>query len=364
MRGGTGRVQIMTDWIRLVRYVFLRMSKLERLLNFSAKVFETSRLKRSFLPEDFDQASCLRLLTSTHVIMSASPAPSPSTAQGQPLAPTDRGFLRHLQHETRTPLTSIIGFAQLLQEAAPTDARAFGECIERAGHRLSHVLHQVTLLLQAVNGSYTSRDIRWNPAEDLLAGIDIAEAMQTLLPATEVSKPVTCKALIRAEVEETDEFFLCRDYFRDIVHTAVESATRHLIWRTMQYEEQMGHLSLSVSYVDEMLIVNVCTSPPDAASVASSGDAAAKDIAYRVQKDISLAPSSSSGRSPRSIPFPTSRASTVEDTLLHMLAEQLNGAASVNVSPDGVHAARIAIPVARRSGGATRTPLDHRYDAP
>ena len=63
-------------------------------------------------------------------------------------------FLANMSHEVRTPLTGILGFAEVLAAEVADDQRPFVRYIERNGHRLLDTLNAVLDLSQLEAGEY------------------------------------------------------------------------------------------------------------------------------------------------------------------------------------------------------------------
>lgn len=61
-------------------------------------------------------------------------------------------LLSNMSHEVRTPLTSILGFAELIADADPDDPEALATSIRRSGHRLLDTLDSVLQVSQLQSG--------------------------------------------------------------------------------------------------------------------------------------------------------------------------------------------------------------------
>ncbi|PSQ80635.1 MAG: hypothetical protein BRD41_04660 [Bacteroidetes bacterium QS_1_63_11] len=62
-------------------------------------------------------------------------------------------LLANMSHEVRTPLTSILGFAELIADANPDDPKPLAASIRRSGHRLLDTLDSVLQVSQLESGA-------------------------------------------------------------------------------------------------------------------------------------------------------------------------------------------------------------------
>lgn len=74
--------------------------------------------------------------------------------QAEEMSRLKSAFLANMSHEIRTPLTAILGFADVLEEMAPTK-NEFVNLIQQSGTRLLHTLDSVLDLAQLEAGSKT-----------------------------------------------------------------------------------------------------------------------------------------------------------------------------------------------------------------
>lgn len=64
-------------------------------------------------------------------------------------------LLNNMSHEFRTPITSILGYADLILEEPEADHREFARRIQTSGRRLSHTLRAVLEMAQIESGQMT-----------------------------------------------------------------------------------------------------------------------------------------------------------------------------------------------------------------
>ncbi len=68
--------------------------------------------------------------------------------RAEEMARLKTAFLHNISHEFRTPLTSILGYAQVLYEVVDEEFREFVQCIEESGQRLMNTLNAMLDLAQ------------------------------------------------------------------------------------------------------------------------------------------------------------------------------------------------------------------------
>ncbi|MFB3131851.1 MAG: histidine kinase dimerization/phospho-acceptor domain-containing protein, partial [Rhodothermales bacterium] len=68
--------------------------------------------------------------------------------RAEEMARLKTAFLNNISHEFRTPLTGILGYAQILNEEVDEDLREFTQIIEESGQRLMNTLNAVLDLAQ------------------------------------------------------------------------------------------------------------------------------------------------------------------------------------------------------------------------
>ncbi|MFB6272742.1 MAG: ATP-binding protein [Salinibacter sp.] len=88
-------------------------------------------------------------------------------------------LLANMSHEVRTPLTSILGFAELIADADPEDPEALAASIRRSGRRLLDTLDSVLQVSQLQTG-----DIDFDPEPFDLVEV-VAKRVEALTPMAE-----------------------------------------------------------------------------------------------------------------------------------------------------------------------------------
>lgn len=129
-------------------------------------------------------------------------------------------FINNMNHEIRTPLTGIIGFAEIIGETAGTEQRAYAHVIQQAGRRLMDTLTGILDLAHLEAGSF----------DVTLDHVDVNAAAHeavSLLENQASGRGLT----LRAE-------FASRSLMAHADHTAVNRIVYNLVSNAIKFTEQ------------------------------------------------------------------------------------------------------------------------------
>lgn len=115
-------------------------------------------------------------------------------------------FLHHLSHEVRTPLTTIVGFAEVVRDEALTaEQREHAEIVKRNAEALEHTLGAALDLAQLESGSL----LAWPEEVDFVT--EVLEAVEHLRPMAELKQlDIDVTAEVNPLVGQTDRRCLRR----------------------------------------------------------------------------------------------------------------------------------------------------------
>jgi PAS domain S-box-containing protein len=86
-------------------------------------------------------------------------------------------MLANMSHEVRTPLTAIIGFAEILRNALDDENARFAETIRRSSHRLMETLDSVLELSKLDAGAYSLRRTEVNVSDNVRETVEMMTPM-------------------------------------------------------------------------------------------------------------------------------------------------------------------------------------------
>lgn len=253
----------------------------------------------------------------------------------EPPNPDSRTFLRHLQHETRTPLTAIIGFAHLIRDRAE-DPDMLADLIAQSGQKLLSVVDNVTRVFAALSAEHTPEAAWCRPSRTVRA-----EALRrTVGDMIERHVRDRCDHTLAVDVRLSDdaEVFVSGHHVETIIQAALESAVRHAAWQHRYGMIETVDLRLTVEHENGCLTITAQT----AGHADLPADPSGAD-------DENLLPDRPPVPSGARLPRASMRASIIEDTLLNTLSTQVGGSASVTTLLTGAHVATASLPAAHRT---------------
>ena len=126
-------------------------------------------------------------------------------------------ILDNMNHEFRTPLTSIQGYAQILSDEVPEDLREFAELIEHSGARLMRTLDAVHLLSRL---EIEDLDLRLEPVDLVMVARETVERFR----AQAEEKGLTVR--FEAPADGRIEAMLNADSMRRVVDYLFDNAVK------------------------------------------------------------------------------------------------------------------------------------------
>lgn len=253
----------------------------------------------------------------------------------EPPTPDSRVFLRHLQHETRTPLTTIIGFAHLIQDRAE-DIDMLADLIARSGEKLLSVLDNVTRVFAALNAEHAPAAAWCRPSRTVRV-----EGVRRIVDEM-IERHVRdhCDHTLAVDIRLSDdtEVFVSGHHVETIIQAALESAVRHAAWQHRYGMVETVHLHLTIGHENGCLTITAQTADHGGLWADRAGP-----------NDADLSPDRPPMPSGARLPRAPMRASIIEDTLLNTLSMQVGGSASVTTTPSGAHVATASLPAAHRT---------------
>ncbi len=155
-----------------------------------------------------------------------------------------RDFVANVSHELKTPVTSIKGFIETLQDGAmenPEDRRRFLEIIARQTHRLDSIIDDL-LMLSRVEQQSEKEQVSMTPSKIL--PILSAAAGLCELKAAEKN--------IRIEIE-------CSEAVEATVNASLlEQAVVNLVDNAVKYSDAGAEVRIESQYSETELLISVC----------------------------------------------------------------------------------------------------------
>ncbi len=152
-------------------------------------------------------------------------------------------FVANVSHELKTPVTSIMGFVDTLEDGAidePETARRFLSIIQRQSHRLQAIIEDLLCLSRLEQGSgAVSREVDVRPVCEVLH-----RAVQSCEPA--------------AEAQGMDVVVDCPEGLRTRLDSdLMEQALVNLIENAVKYSGRPGRIDVSAGLVDDHVLITV-----------------------------------------------------------------------------------------------------------
>jgi|FLYL01.1.fsa_nt_gi two-component system sensor histidine kinase BaeS len=152
----------------------------------------------------------------------------------------ERNFLLSVGHDLRTPLTTVAGYAEALQEGPPTErVRRIGEVVESETRRLSRLIEDLMLLARVESAEFT---LRPEPV-DLAAHLtELVEAFRARAEAADLR--------LEVDITPVGTRMVDPDRFSQVVGNLVENALRYTPPRgtvRVRLEADDGLVRLTVS---------------------------------------------------------------------------------------------------------------------
>lgn len=146
-------------------------------------------------------------------------------------------FLANINHEVRTPLTGVIGFASLLRDSVSEDDRELVQMIEVSGQRLLRTLDSIIDLSMLEAGS-VHLDWREFDAEDLIHSLLL-----------EFKSEAESKGIeLRTEVDKPGRYMLTLDI------KCLRRILEHIVANAVKFTES-GSVSITLSGIDHQEVV-------------------------------------------------------------------------------------------------------------
>jgi PAS domain S-box-containing protein len=161
--------------------------------------------------------------------------------QAEKMMRIKEAFLQNVSHEFRTPLTGIVGFAQILRDEVPEPVREFAENIESNGQRLMTTLNSM-LDMAGLQGENVDLD----PAV-----VNIVREVEIAVRGLESAARE--KQLFLRMQPASPEILVCLD--RHSLHRILQS----LVGNAIKFTES-GGVVVEVSEVDEHAVIRVVDS--------------------------------------------------------------------------------------------------------
>lgn len=157
--------------------------------------------------------------------------------RAEEMARLKTAFLTNMTHEIRTPLSGIIGFAQVLDEELDDERKEFAILIQEAAKRLMNTINSVLDLsrLQADKESFN--------LQKLDTGLIIKETVKVLEPLAE-------KKGLPIELE------LQSGLIANLDRSALEAIMNNLVGNAIKFTEE-GHVRIRTSEEDDQLLIAV-----------------------------------------------------------------------------------------------------------
>jgi signal transduction histidine kinase len=125
-------------------------------------------------------------------------------------------LLANMNHEVRTPLTSILGFAELIADAEPDDPGALADNIRRSGRRLLDTLDAVLQASQLESGAV---DLEPKPLDLASVTANRVEALQPVADENDIHLECSRPA---APVEAQVDADAMEQIIDELVHNAID----------------------------------------------------------------------------------------------------------------------------------------------
>lgn len=147
-------------------------------------------------------------------------------------------FLTNISHETRTPLTTILGFAEILEEEVGDSQREFVHLIQQGGKRLLNTLMSIIDLARLESSSF-----RFEPKR-----FDVAAV---ILDACLLLKPLALEKGISLEICVPDEPVIAH-----LDTSAVERTVSNLVTNAIKFTSE-GRVTVSLEADDTDVLIHV-----------------------------------------------------------------------------------------------------------
>ena len=155
-----------------------------------------------------------------------------------------RDFVANVSHELKTPITSIKGFVETLQEGAlnkPQEAKRFLEIIARHADRLNAIVDDLLSLSRLEEDSEKRRLFFEN-----------TYLRPVLVSAVELSK-------IKAEKKNITVELICDESIAAKINSAlIEQAVLNLIDNAIKYSNDNSNVKISVQKQEKEILISVC----------------------------------------------------------------------------------------------------------
>lgn len=154
-----------------------------------------------------------------------------------------RDFVANVSHELKTPVTSIMGFVETLQDGAldePETARRFLDIIQRQSHRLQAIIEDLLCLSRLEQGSgAVGSDLAVRPVAEVFE-----RAVQSCRPGADAAGMdlvVDCDPGLQTRLDAD----------------LMEQALVNLIENAVKYSGKPGRIDVGASRVDDHVLITV-----------------------------------------------------------------------------------------------------------
>lgn len=156
-----------------------------------------------------------------------------------------RDFVANVSHELKTPITSIKGFVETLQDGAksiPEDRDRFLGIVIKQVNRLNAIIEDLLLLSRL-----EQEESRWPREGDM----DVTSLKSVLVDAVEVCKPKADDKSVAIEMS-------CRDEVKTVQNgPLLEQAVVNLVDNAVKYSEKGKTVTVTGKVLDDHLVISV-----------------------------------------------------------------------------------------------------------
>ena len=150
-----------------------------------------------------------------------------------------KDFISNVSHELKTPLTSIKGFIETIEDEIPQNTKPYLEIIKRNTERLINIVKDLLIISEIEN---KSNDIN-------IENVNIKELFETVIKIFE-NKIKTKNIRIKTEIKE-DSKIINADKFK------IEQVIINLIDNAIKYNKEKGEIIISVTKEKENSIIKI-----------------------------------------------------------------------------------------------------------
>lgn len=159
--------------------------------------------------------------------------------EAEQMARLKSSLLNNMSHEFRTPITSILGYSDLILEEPDANHREFAQRIRKSGERLSRTLQAVLEMAQIESGRVTLQN----------ESVDLGTLAREVVDEYQLEQGPTCEVNGQVESIRTDRR-LIRRVIEHLVHNAIKfTPETGRVSVTVEKREAAVHIAISDSGV-------------------------------------------------------------------------------------------------------------------